>query len=213
MAARRPGSQQPVPVNLYLSLLHRRLKADASSLEVLGKVEASVSAVDTTLNDLLHFTSDRDPRREQTSVKPLVDELFAALSPQFTAQGISAVNHTPAQLSVYADRGMMRRALLNLILNAVDALRQGGELSVEARSVASGWEIDVADRGVGLSEDSLRRAFEPFFTTKSNGTGLGLAIVERMAESHGGRVSVANRAGGGARLTLHLPFHAQKAAA
>lgn len=202
-----------VPVNLYLSLLRRRLKADAGSLEVLGKVDSSVSAVDTTVNDLLHFTSERDPHREQVSLKPVVEELYAALAPQFAAQGIQAALDVPAQLAIFVDRGMLRRALLNLILNAVDALRQGGEMRVEARSVAGGWEIDVADRGVGLDEDSLRRAFEPFFTTKSNGTGLGLAIVERMAEAHGGRISASNRSGGGVLLTLHIPFHSQKAAA
>lgn len=202
-----------VPVNLYLSLMRRRLKADTGSLEVLGKVESSVSAVDTTVNDLLHFTSERDPHREQTPVKPLVEELYLALAPQFEAQGIKATLDVSEPLTIYVDRGMLRRALLNLILNAVDAMRQGGEMRVEARSVAGGWEIDVADRGAGLDEDSLRRAFEPFFTTKSNGTGLGLAIVERMAEAHGGRISASNRSGGGALLTLHIPFHSQKAAA
>ena len=202
-----------VPVNLYLSLLRRRLKSDHGSLEVLGKVEGSVNAVDTTVNDLLHFTSDREPLREQVLLKPFVEELLNALIPQFEAQGITPVMEVPEQLATFVDKGMLRRAMLNLILNAIDAMRQGGEMRITARTVATGWEIDVSDRGQGLNEDALRRAFEPFFTTKSNGTGLGLAIVERMAEAHGGRISASNRAGGGAVMTLHIPYHLQKASA
>ncbi len=102
---------------------------------------------------------------------------------------------------------MLRRAILNLALNAVDAMRDGGELSVTAHSGAAGLEIELADTGPGLSEQARRRAFEPFFTTKSNGTGLGLAIVERIAEAHGGQITAVNRPEGGAAFTLRIPPH------
>jgi two-component system sensor histidine kinase HydH len=97
--------------------------------------------------------------------------------------------------------------LLNLILNAVDAMPHGGQLLVTACSTQFGVEIEVADSGPGLPDSALARLFEPFFTTKSNGTGLGLAIVERIAEAHGGHIIAANCPTGGAAFTLCLPHH------
>ncbi len=87
-----------------------------------------------------------------------------------------------------ADRESLRRAVLNLVLNAVDAMPDGGELAVTAVRLPACVELEIADDGPGLSDEAERRAFEPFFTTKSSGIGLGLAIVYRLVESHGGAV-------------------------
>jgi signal transduction histidine kinase len=111
-----------------------------------------------------------------------------------------------------ADPDMLRRALLNLVLNALDAMPEGGTLSVSAGTVAHALgpvvELQVADTGPGLSKDGRRRAFEPFYTTKSGGTGLGLAIVYRIAEAHGGNVTAENRPGSGAVVTICIPADA-----
>ena len=201
-----------VPVSLYMSLLRRRLQSDAESLAVLEKVEAGTLALDATVNDLLHFTSQRDPQWTLCPLRPLVEEILASLAPQFAAQAIYAHVEVPADAALPADRSMLRRALLNLVLNALDAMRDGGELTVAGRAVEGGFELEVADRGEGLTADAQRRAFEPFFTTKSSGTGLGLSIVERVAEAHGGSVTAGNAPGGGARLTIRIP-HPQLAEA
>ncbi len=194
-----------VPVTLYLSLLRRRITADPESCQVLERIEAGFTALDATVNDLLHFTSDRDPHRQRFELQPLVEEVFASLAPQLTAQGIGTRVAVPAGLQLMADRSMLRRALLNLVLNAIDALPQGGQLKVEAASREAYVELSVADTGRGLPEEYIARVFEPFFTTKSGGTGLGLAIVYRIAEVHGGNVIAANAPGGGAVFTLTIP--------
>jgi signal transduction histidine kinase len=103
-----------------------------------------------------------------------------------------------------ADREMLKRAMLNLALNAVDAMPSGGVLSIAAKEEAAAWTLEIADTGPGLSPEAQQRAFEPFFTTKSNGTGLGLAIVGRIAEMHGGCVLAGNRPQGGAVFTLQI---------
>ena len=100
---------------------------------------------------------------------------------------------------------MLRRALLNLVLNAIDAMPSGGKLLLSAGGNESQVQIAVADTGPGLSPEVTRRIFEPFFTTKGKGTGLGLAIVYRIAEVHGGEIAARNRPEGGALLTLTLP--------
>jgi signal transduction histidine kinase len=143
----------------------------------------------------------------------LVDELVASLALQLDAQAVRAVIEIREDQQITADREMIRRVLLNLMLNAVDAMPQGGTLAVRCNHGPQAVEIQVADTGAGLTDDALRRAFEPFFTTKPAGTGLGLAIVYRIAEVHGGAVTAANHPEGGAVFTVRLPYCCQEAAA
>lgn len=202
-----------VPVNLYLSLLARRLTSDAASREILDKVTSGMTALDVTVNDLLQFASDREPQVRPVHVARLVESLIASLAPTLAAQSIAAECDVPSGLYLTADEHMLQRGLLNLVLNAIDALPAGGRVRIAARQLPGAVEIEVADNGPGLSEETLMRAFEPFFTTKQNGTGLGLAIVARIAEVHGGEVTAANDPQGGAVITLRFPHIALEAAA
>lgn len=194
-----------VPVTLYLSLLRRRISGDGESLAIFDKITAGFTALDATVNDLLHFAADRDPHWRTFGFRRLAEELCAALAPQFAAQGIRPALEIAPSLQLTADREMIRRAVLNLMLNAMDAMPDGGELLIAAADRGEGVELRVADGGPGLTADVRRRAFEPFFSTKPGGTGLGLSIVYRTADVHGGRVSAENRPQGGACITIHLP--------
>jgi signal transduction histidine kinase len=194
-----------VPVALYMSLLRRRLAGDAGSLDVLAKVETGFTALDATVNDLLNFTSHREPQWRSFIVQDLVSEIFEAIAPQLEAQGIDVSLDVPPNTVVTADRDMLRRAVLNLVLNAVDAMPEGGELVVTSYHGRGGLELEIADSGPGLSDEQIQKAFDPFFTTKSTGTGLGLSIVQRIAEAHGGRVTALNCPQGGAAFTIVLP--------
>jgi signal transduction histidine kinase len=202
-----------VPVTLYLSLLRRRLADDTGSRDLVEKIASGFTALDATVNDLLQFTADRDPRWQLLDVRELVEDVLGALAPQFTAQAIASFVDIPVGQRVSADRDMIRRAILNLFLNALDVMPDGGEVVITSHAGPRGLEIEVADSGPGLSEQVRRRAFEPFFTTKSHGTGLGLAIVERIAEVHGGRIHAANCPEGGAAFTLQIPSRRLEAAA
>ncbi len=202
-----------VPVTLNLSLLRRRIADDPIGLNILGKIEAGFTAVDATVHDLLHFTSDHDPRWCTFSLRKLIDDVLASLAPQLAAQSIDVVIDVPENQSVRADREMIRQALVNLVLNALDAMPDGGTLTVTSAGTDQGLELEIGDTGPGLPDEARRRVFEPFFTTKSGGTGLGLAIVHRIVEAHGGHVTALNCPEGGAAFTLGLPQHAMKAAA
>jgi signal transduction histidine kinase len=196
-----------VPLKLYLSLLRRRMRDDQPGMEIVGNVESGFQALELIVSDLLHFSANRDPKLQPIQVSALVHDLCHSLQPQFVAQELCVHLDAPLDAQVTADPDMLRRALLNLILNAVDAMPNGGQLHITVCSTPYGTEIEVADSGPGLEHDALARLFEPFFTTKSSGTGLGLAIVERIAESHGGHVLAANCPEGGAAFTLCLPSH------
>ena len=194
-----------VPVNLYMSLLRRRLSDDSGSLDVLAKVEAGFTALDSTVNDLLSFTAHREPQWRSFILQDLVEEVLDSLAPQLDAQRIETSVDVPPNTLVTADREMMRRAILNLVLNSVDAMPRGGELVVTSYFRRGGLELEIADSGPGLPEDNQGKIFDPFFTTKATGTGLGLSIVNRIVEAHGGRVTAMNCPEGGAAFTIELP--------
>lgn len=193
------------PVTLYMSLLRRRVAGDGASLDVMQKIEACFQALEVTVTDLLNFTSDRDLVRQVGDVAALIEDVCESLAPQLAAQHIRTTVEASHDTRVVADQNMLRRALLNLVINAIDAMPTGGELVITAISNDRVLELEVADSGPGIPESVRRRMFEPFFTTKSEGTGLGLAIVQRIAEAHGGQLRVANCAEGGAAFTLRIP--------
>lgn len=202
-----------VPVTLYMGLLKRRLSEDSGSMDILVKIEAGFTALDVTVNDLLNFSSHREPHWHNFSVRELVDEVCEALGPQLDAQSIRVSTDVSPATVVTADREMLRRAVLNLVLNAIDAMQEGGQLVFTSFDSPQGFELEVGDSGPGLDQEQLNHVFDPFYTTKSDGTGLGLAIVHRIAEAHGGRVTARNCPEGGAAFTIEIPRIAMRAAA
>jgi signal transduction histidine kinase len=202
-----------VPISLYLSLLRRRLSADAGGMEIVDKVTGGLAALEGTVTDLLQFTSDREPRRQTFRPASVVRDILLSLEPQLTAQDIVTRVDIPVHATLWADADMFRRLVLNLVLNALDVMPDGGELVITGVDMIGGFELEIADSGPGLAEDVAPHVFEPFFTTKSGGTGLGLAIVQRIADAHGGSVAACNCPEGGAAFTVRFARIAQEAAA
>lgn len=202
-----------VPVTLYLSLLRRKLAGDPAGLETLSKVEAGFTALDCTVNDLLSFTAHRQPQWDSFLVCAMVEEVCESMAPQLEAQGVSVEIDVPPNTLLRADREMLRRAVLNLVLNALDAMPDGGDLVITSYDGVGGFELEVADSGPGLTDEQKQKLFEPFFTTKQQGTGLGLSVVCHVAEAHGGVVTADNCPEGGAALTIKIPRRVKRAAA
>jgi signal transduction histidine kinase len=202
-----------VPISLYLSLLRRRLSEDRGSLDVVAKVVQGVSSLESTVSDLLQFTSDRDPRRQMIRPATVVREVVVSLEPQLEAQDILTHIDVPKHALISADGDMFRRLVMNLVLNALDVMPDGGDLVITGVETRGGFELEVADSGPGLSDDVAPHVFEPFFTTKSEGTGLGLAIVQSIMDAHGGGVEVRNCPEGGAAFTVRFTRAAMEAAA
>jgi len=105
------------------------------------------------------------------------------------------------------DRRLIRQAIANIAINAVQAMPHGGSLRVTVRYDAadSSTMVEITDEGGGIADDVLPRIFEPFFTTKAKGAGLGLAVVKRIIEDHGGRIVVSSRTGSGTTFAIRLP--------
>ncbi len=119
-----------VPVSLYMSLLRRRLSDDSGSQDILAKIEAGFTALDATVNDLLNFTAHRQPQWQTFMVGDVVNEVCESLEPQLEAQMIDVDIDVPPNTLLTADRELFRRALVNLVLNAIDAMPEGGSLVI-----------------------------------------------------------------------------------
>jgi signal transduction histidine kinase len=155
----------------------------------------------------------RNPDCRWLNVRQIVDEVCASLARRFVEQRIEAITDVPRYLAATADREMLRAAVLNLVTNAVEAMPRGGRLVVTSYIGRNGLELEVADSGPGLSDETRRRAFEPHYTTKRDRAGVGLAIVRSIAKAHGGDVVAANCPEGGAAFTLRFPPTVSRAAA
>ena len=103
------------------------------------------------------------------------------------------------------DAAQIEQVLINLVKNADEAGGDPGEVTLAIKHAAQNWRIEVADRGPGMSDTVLAQALLPFYSTKRSGTGLGLALAREIVEAHGGRIGLANREGGGLRVTVSLP--------
>ena len=199
-----------VPITVYIALLKRKLADDSHGLDILEKLDGAFGELDVTVNDLLHFTSDRKPNKSQIRVDELIENVCNSILPQFESQNIQVYADLEESLNVSADKDMLRRAILNMLLNGIDAMPDGGDLVVKAKRISSGddttgVEIKIMDTGCGFSDEALKHATEPFFSTKSTGTGLGLATVCRIAEVHEGTLQIGNQSKGGAILRFVLP--------
>jgi signal transduction histidine kinase len=150
---------------------------------------------------------------ETFTLRNLVEEVCQPLESRLAAQSIQRVIDIPAMLSVTADRDLLGRAVRNLVLNAIEAMPNGGTLVATSAAGAEAIELEIADSGPALSDEERQQAFELLPTAQRGGTGWGLAMVLRIAELHGGAVSAANCPDGGVAFTLRIPRSAALEAA
>jgi len=170
-----------------------------------------VDRIEHIVSDLLDFAKSTEPRIEPLEVKRFIEDTLMMLSPRFTEKGISVkkIFAVPGAL-IYADPSQIKQVLLNLFINSMEAMPQGGEIVVEVMSEKVGDEGErvifrITDTGIGIREEDMAHLFEPFFTTKGTGTGLGLSICKRIIERHRGEILIDSEYNKGTRVTLIFP--------
>lgn len=157
---------------------------------------------------LLIFARKAPIHRVPANPNAAVDEALFFLEWSCTREGVTVVRKLADDLpNVLADPAQLRQIVVNLVMNAVQAMPGGGTVFVETRREPDGVMLAVQDTGHGMSDEDLARVFEPFFTTKpeDEGTGLGLAVVQGIVQSHDGTIRVESREGAGTRFEIHLP--------
>ncbi len=174
---------------------------------VLGIVLRETGRLDALLTRFLEFTRPAPPQRRRVDLSAVAGETLDVFARDPAANGVE-IERSLALAPVACDPDQLRQVLWNLLANAAQAMRESGKgrrIRVACEPLAAGGaSVTVEDEGPGIPADAAARIFTPFFTTKANGTGLGLAVVQRIADAHGGSVSVETPPGGGARFTVRL---------
>ena len=209
----------------YAKLISRKLRAGQPSpdeiltvLQHLALVERETQRCTTIVRNLLDFARQRPPSFQEVDLLAVLDEALSLVKHRMEIQNVEVVRELAPVPPVRADFGQLRQAVVNILINACDAMPKGGKLRLIVRQVGADAsaenepsgpgrcaEISIADQGEGIPAEHLSRIFDPFFSTKEKGTGLGLSVVYGILEKHGGKILVDSRVGEGTTVTLRLP--------
>ena len=195
-----------------ISMGLQRLRAEFEPAEreeyrrMVDLVQGEVRRLNAIVEEFLSLARPIELRPEPVPVAALLDEIRRLVEPQAGRAGIVVEQAVPDSLpDLRADRDRIKQVLLNLVLNAIEAMPSGGRLTLGAAASGPALTLTVTDTGSGIPPDLLPRVFEPYVTSKTRGLGLGLAIARRVVEAHGGRIEAESGAGQGARFRVTLP--------
>jgi two-component system NtrC family sensor kinase len=203
------------PLNNISLTVETLLDDDATDAErrrtLLEDIFTQVQRASGTVRNLLDFTRQDHPVFTTVSISEVVTATLKLVGNELALTGVrSRVSLAPALPPVSGNPRNLQQVFLNLFLNAIQAMPQGGEMDVEAHREDGFVRVAVRDTGVGISEENLDKIFEPFFTTKEagEGTGLGLSVSYGIVANHGGRIEVSSRLGEGSTFSVFLPISA-----
>lgn len=174
------------------------------ALRLLEELDDQVYYMDKIVSDLQDYARPIDAELLETDVAELINDVISSVKIPVTVNVSSLVEaEHPPKASVHP--ALLRRALVNLILNAIQAMPNGGELTISASKIQDSAVITVQDTGTGIPAENLDKIFNPFFTTKAQGQGLGLAVCKRLVEAQRGEITVKSQLGKGSIFTIKLP--------
>jgi signal transduction histidine kinase len=176
------------------------------ALERVQRVQGECQRLIDVANDFLRFARVKDLNREPISLGELVEEMVDFFGPTARQANIEIKCYVPTDLpAVPLDRDLFKQVLLNLMLNAEQAMPGGGELTIQAACEAASVCLSLIDTGQGMAPEVAAKVFRPFFSTKPGGSGLGLPTARRIVEAHGGTIDVQSEVGHGTKFTIRLP--------
>jgi signal transduction histidine kinase len=194
---------------LLLYSLHLKSKLGESSTSeapLVDKIVETINHLTERVEQILGFARPVNLTPISGNLNRMVNDVLELLQPQITANKIAVhLSLSEHASSVLIDESSMRGALMNLILNAVEAMPNGGALSVTSERTGDTLHLAIVDTGRGISEEEARNIFEPFYTTKEKGLGLGMPYAKKIIEQHGGAISVTSRGGEGTKVSITLP--------
>ncbi|HEY6104423.1 MAG TPA: ATP-binding protein, partial [Anaeromyxobacteraceae bacterium] len=173
----------------------------------LSLVQRETERCSAIVRNLLDFARERPMQLKAVNLNQVVEEALSLIAHQSAIQNVVLEKDLAPVPPVEADFGQLRQAFVNIAINAVEAMAQGGRLTVVTRPRPDDWQVEIVftDTGPGIPPAVMQKMFDPFFTTKEKGTGLGLSVVYGIVERHHGKVEVETGEGKGTRFTIRLP--------
>src|ERR1700676_4928400 len=198
-------------MRLWLENLKESLPADQESgaQQAVSVLDKEIDRLDAVVKRFLDFTRPMDIRLEATQLSQLLPEVLEIAQPQLQKAGIQLAQLLPIDVpEVYVDRALLKQAVLNLVLNAAEAMPNGGQLSLVLRRRGEMAEITVQDTGKGIPPENKQKIFQLFFTTRPGGSGIGLASAFRIVQLHNGSIDFTSEVGRGTTFRIELPLAA-----
>jgi len=195
----------------FAQLVEKQSGLPEQAARDLGKIVNTSLHAREIVKKLMLFARQMPPQKTQVDLNAVVQESLDLLDSRCAGGGVAVVRHLSQGLpEITADAAQLNQVMVNLVVNAIQAMPGGGTLTVATRAAADQVVLRVEDNGVGMSDEVLRQVFLPFFTTKDvhEGTGLGLPVVHGIVNSHGGTIDVESTPGRGARFEVRLPVAA-----
>jgi signal transduction histidine kinase len=200
--------------NLLRAKQHLPAMFDEIFQESSTTLLAEIANLKAIISRFSEFSKMPQPQLQHVQINEVVQTVVRLFQAQVQAPGGAAIecklDLADGSGPIAADPELLHRALSNLVLNAMDAMPQGGVLTVRTRQAGDYAYIEVSDTGNGMTAEECERIFTPYYTSKSHGTGLGLAIVQSVVSDHGGRISVRSQPGQGTTFVIELPKHLDK---
>jgi two-component system, NtrC family, sensor histidine kinase HydH len=201
-------------VQINLTILEQELRellpeGHPHVFAVLGRIATEIKRLDDFVSEFLRFARPPKLNVQRLPLRPLFAELAAFMTPECSKKGVALDLEFAGPDAAWVDGFQLKQAVLNLVLNALQATAAGGRIVVRTRGDTERLVVEVGDDGIGMGPEAAGKAFVPFFTTRGEGTGLGLPLVRRIAEQHGGSVAIASTPDRGTTVTLVLPALAE----
>ena len=187
-------------------LLKKKVAAYDPNNSIPSVIIEESTRLNNIITDFLEFAKPRRPQLAACKIENVIEKNITFLESQIEAEGYIVESNIENSLpEITADADMLYQAFLNILINAMQAMPEGGRIYINVSSANNMVTVSIDDEGIGIPEGHLEKIWDPFFSTKEKGTGLGLGIVKNIIESHGGIVQITNRPDGGARVTVELP--------
>jgi len=198
-------------MRLWLENLKESLppETDDSAKQAVNVLDAEIDRLDAVVKRFLDFSRPMDVRLEPTQLAPLLQEVLEVAAPQLEKSKVQVAQLLPIDVpEVFGDRALLKQAILNLVLNAVDAMPNGGQLQLTLSRRGDMAEITVGDTGKGIPLEHRQKVFQLFFTTRPGGSGIGLASTFRIVQLHNGSIDFTSEVGRGTTFRIELPLAA-----
>lgn len=173
--------------------------------KLMGIALSEMDRLNKIITDFLAYSRPKAPEFFRFDLHAMLDEIMELVGNVVNAGSVRITRDIEGPMEIIGDPQKLRQVFLNLGMNAIESMRQGGELAVGTRSLKNGVIVSIKDSGVGIPPENMKEIFYPFFTTKDEGTGLGLAIAYRIIEEHHGRITVHSSPGKGTTFEVMIP--------
>ena len=197
-------------IDLFASLLSSELTSDVRLRQWADQIVTSVKFLNTIVTNMLTFSRSSVPQLQLLDITGLIHETLDFMEPVFQQRTVKVSRPGREPIYIEGDRQMLWQALINLMMNSLQAMPDRGELSLQVCESEGMLVIAIDDSGIGIAPKNMERIFDPFFTTNEKGTGLGLALVHQIIEKHGGAVTASSELGKGSRFTISIPVAARE---